>query len=197
MHITDMRRVFLGGGEGNDAESRRPGSGAQGSAAVYERCDPHDPKETRVRLTIVIALLMLTQSLHAQSCRLIGVWELVSGKTDTTPYPVTLHARKVITHTHFTVVSRDDAVSKAPKTTADTVALLQSMAGVSGTYTLRGTTYTETPDYYPDPAYVGLALPFTCRTEADQLYQSGNVPVLQNGVRVRDVKLEEVWRRIE
>lgn len=150
-----------------------------------------------MRLTIVLALLTLTQSLHAQSCRLIGVWELVSGKTDTTPYPATLHARKVITRTHFTVVSRDDGVTKTPKTTADSVAFFQSMAGVSGTYTLHGTTYTETPDYYPDPAYVGLALPFSCRTDGDRLYQSGSVPVLQNGVKVRDVKLEEVWRRIE
>jgi hypothetical protein len=42
-----------------------------------------------------------------------------------------------------------------------------------------------------------MDLPFTCRTEGDRLYESGNVPVLQNGARVKDVRLEEVWRRVE
>lgn len=151
----------------------------------------------RAALAVVLVLLpRMGQAQTTSPCKVVGVWELVSGKTDTVPYPATLHARKVITKTHFTFVGRDEAV-KDPQTTADTVAFLQSMAAGSGTYTLRGTTYTERPDFYPDPAYLGMDLPFTCRTEGDRLYQSGLVPVLEKGVRVRDVKLEEVWRRVE
>lgn len=151
-----------------------------------------------MRVVAVVTLLLLPRLAHAQAtCRPEGVWELVSGKTDTTPYPATLHARKVITKTTFTFISRDDAAKHDPRTTADSVAFLMSMAGGSGSYTLRGSTYTEKPDFYPDPAYLGMEFAFTCRTEGDRLYQSGSVPVLQNGKKVSDVKLEEVWRRVE
>ncbi|HVH66415.1 MAG TPA: hypothetical protein VM716_00960 [Gemmatimonadales bacterium] len=151
-----------------------------------------------MRVAVAVALLFLPRIADAQaSCQPVGVWELVSGKTDTVPYPATLHSRKVITKTHFAFVTRDDSAIKPLRTTADSLAFLQSMAAGSGTYTLRGTTYTERPDFYPDPAYVGMDLAFTCRTEGDRLYQKGSVPVLQNGAKVGDVKLEEVWRRVE
>lgn len=151
-----------------------------------------------MRATVALILLFVPQVGQAQSsCQVVGVWELVSGKTDTVPYPATLHARKFITKTHFAFVTRDESAVKNPQTAADTVAFLQSMAAGSGTYTVRGTTYTELPEFFPDPAYIGMELPFTCRVEGDRLYQAGNVPVLEKGRRVRDVKLEEVWRRIE
>lgn len=151
-----------------------------------------------MRAAVALVLLFMPQVGRAQAgCQVVGVWELVSGKTDTVPYPATLHARKFITKTHFAFVTRDDGVVQNPRTAADTVAFLQSMAAGSGTYTVRGATYTEKPEFFPDPAYIGMELPFTCRVESDRLYQAGDVPVLENGRRVRDVKIEEVWRRIE
>jgi hypothetical protein len=151
-----------------------------------------------MRPVIGLALWFLPQVAHTQArCQLVGVWELVSGQTDGVPYPATLHARKVITTTHFAFVSRDDATVKDPRTLADTVAFLQSMAAGSGTVEVRGTTYIEKPDFFPDPAYIGRELAFTCRTQGDRFYQTGNVPVLQNGTVVREVRLEEVWRRVE
>jgi hypothetical protein len=151
-----------------------------------------------MRVALAVTLLLLPRVADAQaSCHPVGVWELVSGKTDSVPYAATLHARKFITKSHFAFISRDDNAVKDLKTPADTLAFLQSLAAGGGTYTLQSTIYTERPDFYPDPAYIGRDLPFTCRTEGDRLYQTGNVPVLQNGKRVRDVKLEEVWRRIE
>jgi len=151
-----------------------------------------------MRSVVVVILLLLPGPAYAQpGCQLVGVWELVSGSTDGVPYPATLRARKFITRTHFAFITRDDAAIRDPRTAADTLAFLQSMAAGGGTYAVQGTTYTETPDFYPDPAYLGWKLPFTCRVEGDRFYQTGNVPVLQNGVRVADVKLEEVWRRIE
>ena len=151
-----------------------------------------------MRSVVAVILLLLPQLAYAQAgCQLAGVWELVSGSTDGVPYPASLHARKLITRTHFAFITRDDGAIKDPRTAADTLAFLQSMAAGSGTYTVQGTTYTEKPEFFPDPAYIGRELPFTCRVEGDRFYQTGNVPVLQNGVRVGDVKLEEVWRRIE
>ena len=63
--------------------------------------------------------------------------------------------------------------------------------------TVQGTTYTEQLDYFADPAYVGKAVPFTCRTEGDRFYQSGIFPVLEGGKKVRDITFEEVWKRVE
>ena len=151
-----------------------------------------------MRAALVATLLLLPHGAQAQAaCQLVGVWELVSGRTDSTPYPATLHARKLITKNHFVFISRDDGAIQEPRSTADTVAFLQSMAAGSGTYTVQGTTYTEKIEYFPDPAYIGRALPFSCRTEGDRFYQTGTVPVLEHGIRVRDVTVDEVWRRIE
>ena len=66
-----------------------------------------------------------------------------------------------------------------------------------GPYTVQGTTYTEKLDYFSDPAYVGKAVPFTCRTEGDRFYQSGPFPIFEGGKKVRDIKLAEVWKRVE
>ena len=81
-----------------------------------------------MRAAITITLLLLPRIAHPQSsCQVVGVWELVSGKADTTPYPTTLHQRKFITKNHWVFISRDDTGIKEPKTTADSLQFFRSI----------------------------------------------------------------------
>ncbi len=131
------------------------------------------------------------------ACPVQGVWELVSGTEDGKPYPATLHARKLITRQHWAWVQGEGAPPSQLLTVGDTLRALRASLGGTGTYTVNGSTYTETIDVYPLPGYQGISLPFACRVEGDRFYQSGKSPVVENGKVVREVMLEEVYRRIE
>lgn len=149
----------------------------------------------RIALTLVTLIGM---QLPAQSpCKLEGVWELVSGSADGKPYPAGSRQLKIITKGHFAVFTREAGVPKQLTSATDTLAAFRHLSSGGGTYTLQGTTYTEKLDYFSDPTYAGKAIPFTCRTEGDKFYQSGNFPMYKGGKKVRDSKLEEVWKRVE
>ena len=150
------------------------------------------------RTLAVVALLVLANVAGAQgSCKLEGVWQLVSGKSDGQAYPTSAREMKIITKDHFMFVSEEERGVKELKTIADTLRAFRTMGSGGGTYTVRGTTYTEKLEFFSDPAYTGRSVAFTCRVEGDRFYQAGAFPVFQNGKKVRDIKLEEVWRRVE
>jgi hypothetical protein len=148
-------------------------------------------------LAIGVALVLAAPLSAQSSCKLEGVWELVSGTSDGKPYPAGLRQIKIITKGHFAVLWREADTPKQVRTTADSLAFFRHIGSGGGTYTLKGTAYTERVDYFSAPAVVGMGLPFTCRTEGDRFYQSGTFPVFEGGRKVRDLKLEEVWKRIE
>ncbi len=126
-----------------------------------------------MRAAFVVTLLLVPRLSPAQSsCRLVGVWELVSGKADGQAYPANFHQLKFITKNRWVWVSRQDTVIKELKTTADTLRALQTTGAGSGTYTVQGTTYTEKIEFFSDPAYLGQALPFSCRTEGGRSARS-------------------------
>ena len=156
-------------------------------------------REATVRFTIpAVLLLVVARPVQAQTaCRLVGVWELVSGKADGQAYPTTLHQLKFITRNRWVWIAKDDSSPKELRTSADSLQMFRTTGAGSGTYTVQGTTYTENVEFFADPAYIGQSIPFSCRTEGDRLYQTGNLPILQDGKKVRDLKLEEVYRRVE
>jgi hypothetical protein len=147
---------------------------------------------------LTIPLFLSASQLSAQApCQLVGVWELVSGKANGKPYPAALHQVKIITRTRFAWVAREDNGLKDLKSVADSLKAYESRAGATGTYSVQGSTHTENIESFPEPAYEGRSIPFTCRVEGDRFYQTGNYPIVKDGKKVRDVMLEEVYRRIE
>jgi hypothetical protein len=149
-------------------------------------------------VSLLAAAALLAAPLSAQSsCKLEGVWQFVSGTADGNPYTAGNRGIKIITKGHFAVLEREPGLPQEMKTRADSLAAFTKTISGGGTYTVQGTTYTEKLDYFSDPAYLGKSIPFTCRTEGDRFYQSGNFPILEGGKKARDVKLDEVWKRIE
>jgi ketosteroid isomerase-like protein len=71
------------------------------------------------------------------------------------------------------------------------------MLAGGGTYTLQGNTYTEHIEYFPMVSWIGLSLPFTCRTEGERFIQSGVLPVFEAGRRVGEQRMEEIYRRLD
>ena len=151
----------------------------------------------RISLLAVPLLLLAPPAVAQSQCQLVGVWEMVSGKADGKPYPAGFHSRKFITRTHWAWVMKEDGDLKDLKTAADSLQAFRTRGGGTGTYTVQGSTYTEKIDFFPEPVYEGMSIPFTCRVEGDRFYQSGNYPIIQDGKKVRDIMLEEVYRRIE
>lgn len=152
-----------------------------------------------MRLAYALAVTAFVVSpLSAQSpCKLEGVWQLVSGSADGKAYPGGASQIKIITKRHFAFLVQEPGGPKEMKTSADSLAAFRHAFAGGGTYTLQGTTYTERLEYFTDPAYVGMMLPFTCRTDGDRFYQTGTIPIFEGGKKVHDRKLEEVWRRVE
>jgi hypothetical protein len=152
-----------------------------------------------VRLTIpAVLLLVIARPAQAQTgCQLVGVWELVSGQIGGQPSPKTLHQLKFITRNRWIWIAKNDSGPKQLQTAADSLRMFRNIAAGSGTYTVQGTTYTEKIEFFSDPAYIGLSLPFACRTEGDRFYQTGTLPVFEGGKKVRDLPIAEVYRRVE
>lgn len=125
------------------------------------------------------------------------MWQLVSGKYHGQTGPAGWRQIKIITKSHFAFLGEEDRGVKEMKTVADSLQAFRTMNSGGGTYTLQGNTYTEKLEYFADPVYVGLSIPFTCKAERDQFIQTGSIPILEGGRKVREMKLEEVWRRIE
>lgn len=146
-----------------------------------------------------LAFLLLgpTHVLAQEPCQLRGVWELVSAKYDEHVPSGTWRQIKIFTATHFAFLGSADRGVKDMKTAADSLQAFRTMSAGGGAYTQQDTMFTEKLEYFDDPAYLGMSLTYSCKTVGDRFTQTGNYPILQDGRKVRDLKLEEVYRRIE
>jgi hypothetical protein len=122
----------------------------------------------------------------------------VDGKEELT---ASTRQMKYITARHWIYINQDkDKIMAvlAKKIQGDPIqAYRDAFDAGAGTYKLVGNTYTETLEQGADPAYSGMAISFTVKVEGNRFYQSGKFPVLENGKKIRDILLEEVYERVE
>ena len=131
-----------------------------------------------------------------------GVWELTSqkfaGKENTTGS----HFRqwKIITRKHWMWAAQDTGAMSSllsKKTLRDSLQASYEVGGGAGSYTLVGNTYTETIEFFPDPHYLGVSIPFTVKVAGDRLFQSGTLPPIGGDKDSKGVLLEETYKRLE
>lgn len=152
-----------------------------------------------MRPLALVALLVLFAApvLAQEPCQLEGVWEQVTATFDGEPTPETWRQMKIITATHFAFVSEEERGVTDLRTPADSLQAFRTMFSGGGTYTLKGNAYSEHLEYFRDPAYLGMSISFTCRTEGDRFWQSGMYPLLEDGEKVGEILLVEEYHRID
>ena len=132
-------------------------------------------------ISLAVTIAALPRAVSAQACNPIGAWEvyaLTFTQPDGTIEEVDISnppGLKILSETHWAFVEQNEEGNPIPT------------SGGGGTYTIDGTTYTETVQYHAARDFIGKSIPFECKVEGDFWYQSG---VLPGGT-----KLEEVYRR--
>ena len=151
----------------------------------------------------VLAIAVLFASLPGRSaraetpCDLQGAWQLVSAKYDNQPSPATYSSVKLFTKTRFAFFGYDTTLHGPLASDADRLKFFSSMNAGGGTYVVSAGAWTEKIDQFSDPSYIGLSITFQCVREGDRLIQKGTLPIFEGGKKVRDISLEEVYRRLD
>jgi len=152
-------------------------------------------------VTFLLIILFAGCSAPPQKNKIEGVWQALSQKVDGKEMLTTGKDVKYITANHFIWIYQDKEKCLsllAKKTQKDSIAMFYEAFGAgAGTYKFVGNTYTETIEYFVDPDYIGLSIDFTVKVEGDSLYQSGKYPVFEGDKKVKDLQLDEVYKRIE
>lgn len=178
--------------------TRSPRTGLRHPSPTYWRY-------TMIRLSsvcVAILFVLMTLSSGAQEKNgIVGIWLLESQKVDGQDVLGSSRDVKHISSHHFAWTNQDKEKSMslfARKTPHDSLAAFRDLQAFGeGTCTFNGDIYTETIESFMDPQYIGMSFDFTVKVDGDHLYQSGKYPILRDGKKVKEVMLEEVYRRLE
>ena len=152
-------------------------------------------------LALLLACFMVIPAVAQQQNKIEGVWRMISAKQDGKEMLTSGRDMKFITAKHWIYIAQDKAKTisaLAKETQGDSLkAYMDAFNAGSGTYKLDGNKYTETVEFFAEPSYIGRSFDFTMRVEGNRLYQSGKFPILENGKKVKEFLLEEVYERVE
>ena len=165
-------------------------------------------------LMLVVLLSVSSGSAQAGDCdegkgkgknELEGVWQLESGKYTTPGGTKEVTAAdfqqiKVITGTHWIVLGQELIRAKFVEGGSDTevLAAAKSFFAGGGRYAIEGDTYTEHPEFFNNPNWVGQSIQFKYEMQGpDRWIQSGTFPLKKMGLAEDDTESVEVWKRIE
>ena len=132
----------------------------------------------KIRSFLLLLLLFSVVVSYAQNNALVGTWKLVSGKMtnadSTVTYGGTGEAIKIITPTHFSVMSKDATGNTG------------HFAG--GRVKMDASNYTEMLDYSSEKSMLNNNVVFTYKIEGNKCSVKGGTDA---------IKFDEVWEKIE
>ncbi len=154
-----------------------------------------------LRSTVLLLLLYISPAFvyAQQTVNLQGTWELVSQKEDGKDHPISGRQIKLVAGTHYSWVRQDKKHIEellAKGTQRDSISAFEDTFG-AGTYKIVGDTYTETTEFFYAPQYIGTSLAFTFKLDGDLWYTSGHLSHYENGKKIDDILLEQVFKRID
>jgi hypothetical protein len=153
-----------------------------------------------LRITTVILFSLLPILVYAQNAvKLQGAWEMISQTEDGRDHPIPGRQIKLLTGTHYTWVRQDKKLVEellAKRTQHDSISAYQDAFG-AGTYKVVGNTYTETTEFFYAPQYIGKSVEFKFKLDGDRWYISGHYSHFEGGKKINEVRLDQVWKRIE
>jgi hypothetical protein len=156
---------------------------------------------TKILLSVMLACFLAVTTSAQQKSNIQGVWRMLSQKVDGKEMlTASATQMKYITAKHWIYIAQDKAktITALAKKLQDPLKAYQDSFGAgAGTYKLAGNAYTETVEQFADPAYIGMSISFTVKVEGNRFYQSGKLPEFENGKKVKDILLEEVYERLE
>ncbi len=127
----------------------------------------------------IMFLFFTALSFGQNKMQLVGTWKLVSGNVTVndsiTPYAKTDDAIKIVTPTHFAVMSQSTTDSSFQHANA-------------GTVKMDDKTYTEEIKYSSGKSLLGKTAKFTYKLEGDKWFTNGGTD---------NMKFEEVWQRVK
>lgn len=122
------------------------------------------------------------------SCQVEGVWQLESENWGGNQQPMTgARERKILTRNHFMFISADAKRDTITLHTAADSLRAQQIIGGTGTYSVKGNTYTEHLDLFFIPTWEGRDVPAKCETTGDSWTHTWKYDT---------TTVVEVWRRI-
>lgn len=144
---------------------------------------------------VTLATLAAHDNVHgaaAAACRVQGVWDRVGTMQKGKWVPISgFQQRKVVTKHRFMWLNQALRRDTLPLSTALDSARVFRVSGGSGTYTVKGRSYTEHVDMFSTPSFIGQDVTFTCKTEGNRWYHG-----YQGGMMGSDTTVE-VWQRVE
>ena len=152
-------------------------------------------KYLKVLLSVLLLTLFVSCATEEKN-KFEGVWELISTKS-TSPDTTVVRTQadwkqiKVITKSHFVWIGQAPNRAKFLEggSDAELLAAAITFGAGGGTYTFEGDTYTEHIEFFSNPNFVGVSIPFEFQIKGDQWIHSGTTP--------SDVEIVVVWERIE
>ena len=131
------------------------------------------------------------------SCRVQGVWDLVSRTIDGKDAPLNGgRERKVVTARHFMWVSQAGGRDTLPMNSELEMLRALKFEGGAGTYVVTGSTYIERSELYDNAREIGTSFKATCRVTADCWEHSFTIPNDTTTASGSILHFVQVYRRI-